>query len=62
MAKAGFPISRHSLSGLVRHKFFPFQKPFGLGYDSIMETDVIIKIVVVGSAIVAAGLYFYLYR
>jgi len=42
--------------------FFPFRKPAGLGYYPTMETDVIVKIVVIGSVIVAAGLYFYLYR
>ena len=42
--------------------FFPFLKPAGLGYDPTMETDVIVKIVVIGSVIVAAGLYFFLYR
>ena len=42
--------------------FFPFRKPAGLGYDLTMETDVIVKIVVIGSVIVAAGLYFFLYR
>ena len=45
-----------------RQDFFRFGNLPGLGYDPTMETDVIVKIVVIGSVIVAAGLYFFLYR
>jgi hypothetical protein len=54
--------SKIALPLISRPDFFRFANLPASGIIQIMETDVIVKIVVIGSVIVAAGLYFYLYR